>query len=112
MHLPGRGIVLSCRLIDFLPSTQALVNSMLRADPYDRPSTKELLQMPFVRKHMAAQLGIRVAQGERSDGLIRSAQHKQPLQWGRSPPGISPEGSPPGASNQSPPGASYHMSQI
>jgi len=36
--------------------------------------------MPFVRKHMAAQLGIRVAQGERSDGLIRSAQHKQALQ--------------------------------
>ena len=36
---------------------------MLRADPDDRPSTRELLQLPMVRKHMAVLLGVTLTPG-------------------------------------------------
>lgn len=46
---------------------QALLNSLLRADPDDRPTTTELLHSPFVRKHLAALLGC--------GGCCRCARH-------------------------------------
>ncbi|EFJ41490.1 hypothetical protein VOLCADRAFT_68198, partial [Volvox carteri f. nagariensis] len=37
---------------------QQLVNSMLRADPEDRPTTQDLLSQPFVRRHLKRLLDI------------------------------------------------------
>ena len=64
----------ACKSYDFYqalvkPFWQALVNTMLRADPNDRPSTRDLLQLPYVRKHMAILLGVgSVAQGVSGSG--------------------------------------------
>lgn len=42
---------------------QQLINIMLRADPADRPTTAELLQLPLVRKHLAQLFGASVLPG-------------------------------------------------
>ena len=36
---------------------QLLVNSMLRSDPADRPATRDIILIPFVRKHLGLLLG-------------------------------------------------------
>lgn len=60
-----------CRTSDLLVSClpcfrrpfQALVNSLLRADPSDRPTTKELLQHPYVRRSLQSLMGVPVPGG-------------------------------------------------
>ena len=47
----------------FSRSLQQLVNSMLRADPCDRPATHELLHMPLVRKHLQYLMGVGFPKG-------------------------------------------------
>ncbi|GAX77106.1 hypothetical protein CEUSTIGMA_g4552.t1 [Chlamydomonas eustigma] len=42
---------------------QHLVNTMLRADPNDRPSTKDLLQMSMIRKYLTGTLGLNLTPG-------------------------------------------------
>ncbi len=43
---------------------QQLVSCLLRADPDDRPTCQELLQLPYVRKHLQMLMGQAVARGE------------------------------------------------